>query len=249
MQDSMKRSISFAASISADRNSQSSIKTFFKKKEETIDQSNKKPKLTHNNDTIPFVDLELPNAQVLYYTDIGLSSKESNSYYRELSLLPYWRRPTFIMFGRPAYAARKTCSFGSDSGKVYRYSGTTASVDAVEYPPTVKIIKEKIEKILRVEFNFVLLNWYKNGEDSIGEHSDDEKGLVPDGVIACVSLGSQRALVFKNKNDRKLTKKWVLEDGSLLVMKGKTQLYWKHSIPKQKRVIEGRISLTFRQLI
>jgi len=93
-----------------------------------------------------------------------------------------------------------------------------------------------------------LLNWYKDGQDSIGEHSDNEKGLVKRGVIACVSLGAERTFIFRNKKDKKITHKISLANGSLIVMKGTTQQYWKHLIPKEKSIKEGRISLTFRQL-
>ena len=153
-----------------------------------------------------------------------------------------------VVFGREVSASRQTCSFGSNPNKVYRYSGTTARVDLAEFPDSVKTIQQKIENILNEKFNFVLLNWYKNGVDYIGEHSDNETGLIKNGVIACVSLGAERKFVFKNKKDKKLVKKMELENGSLIVMGGKTQQYWKHSIPKQKKIKEGRISLTFRQL-
>ncbi|RIA90402.1 hypothetical protein C1645_693551 [Glomus cerebriforme] len=189
----------------------------------------------------------MPQAEVLCYYSI-FSPEICSKYYQELSSLSYWTRPTFKIFGRPSKAARQTCSFGSDPNKVYKYSGTTAGVDSIEYPPSVKEIKEKIEEILNIQFNFVLLNWYKDGKDYIGEHSDNEKGLVKLGVIACVSLGAKRTFIFRNKKNKKITHKINLENGSLIVMRGTTQQYWKHSIPKENSIREGRISLTFRQL-
>ncbi|CAG8772381.1 24054_t:CDS:1, partial [Gigaspora margarita] len=130
----------------------------------------------------------------------------------------------------------------------YHYSGTSAKVDSNDYPPSIKIIKEKIESILNAKFNFVLLNWYQNGNEYIGEHLDSEKGLVPQGIIASVSFGTQRTFIFKNKSDKKLKHKLILENGSMLIMKGTTQQFWKHTIPKEKKIKDGRISLTFRQL-
>ncbi|CAG8559188.1 3109_t:CDS:1 [Cetraspora pellucida] len=189
----------------------------------------------------------MSKAQVYYYPSV-FSFQDCVKYYSDLVTLPYWSRPIFKIFGRLAKAARLTCSFGSTPDKVYRYSGTAAKVDSIDYPHSITVIKDKIESILDTKFNFVLLNWYQNGNDSIGSHADDEKGLVPQGVIACVSFGAPRTFIFQNKSDKKLVHKIVLENGSLTVMKGTTQQFWKHSIPKEKSIKDGRISLTFRQL-
>ncbi|CAG8608251.1 10911_t:CDS:1 [Scutellospora calospora] len=210
-----------------------------RKKAKTLDIS------TNNEQN--FIQLEMSQAQVYYYPSI-FSLQDCLKYYSGLASLPYWSRPVFKIFGRQANAARLTCSFGSTPDKVYRYSGTAAKVDSIEYPPSIKIIQDKIESILDTKFNFVLLNWYQNGNDYIGAHSDDEGGLVPQGVIACVSFGAPRTFKFQNKSDKKLVNKIVLENGSLIVMKGTTQQFWKHLIPKEKIIKDGRISLTFRQL-
>ncbi|CAG8559184.1 1861_t:CDS:1 [Ambispora leptoticha] len=197
----------------------------------------------------PFVDLKLPKGDVTYYPQIGLIRSEKITYYKQLISLPYWKQPNLVVHGRQTRAPRLTCSFGSQPNKVYRYSGTTVTRDSVDYPPPILHIKSIIEKILDTEFNFVLLNWYKNGDNYIGEHSDDERGLKKMGVIACVSLGAERNFVLRNKTERGLVKKLVLADGSMVVMKGNTQANWKHSVPREKKVANGRISLTFRQLV
>lgn len=220
---------------------QTSIEQFFDLKEKEAQSS------TGRSGSYIFHKLEMPQADVQCYPSV-LSPEECSKSYTELINLPYWTRPTFKVYGRSAIAPRLTCSFGSNPNKVYRYSGTSAGVDALEYPPSVKSIKEKIEMILNTDFNFVLLNWYKNGCDYIGEHSDDESALVPNGIIACVSLGATRKFVFRNKLDKKNIYKLNLQNGSMLIMQGTTQKYWKHSIPKEKKIADGRISLTFRQL-
>jgi alkylated DNA repair dioxygenase AlkB len=220
------------------------LKQYEREKDLNTNETKKKVKA---NSPSTFVQLDIPQAEVIYYCSI-FSPEVCSKYYQELISLSYWTRPTFKVFGRPVKAARQTCSFGSDPNKVYKYSGTIAGVDSIEYPPSIKEIKEKIEDILNTQFNFVLLNWYKDGQDSIGEHSDDEKGLVKLGTIACVSLGAERTFVFRNKKNKKIIHKISLENGSLIIMKGTTQQYWKHSIPKEKLIKEGRISLTFRQL-
>ncbi|CAG8815840.1 23471_t:CDS:1, partial [Cetraspora pellucida] len=153
-----------------------------------------------------FIELEMPQAQVYYYSPI-FSLQDCTSYYSALASLSYWSRPIFKVHGHTSPAHRLTCSFGSTADKVYNYSGTSAKVDSIDYPHSIKIIKEKIETILNAKFNFVLLNWYQSGNDYIGEHSDSEKGLVPQGIIASVSFGSPRTIIFKNKSDKKLTRK------------------------------------------
>ncbi|RHZ46578.1 hypothetical protein Glove_613g10 [Diversispora epigaea] len=223
---------------------QTSIEQFFHSKEKATEV---KEKATEPSTEIyKFHRLEMPQADVLYYPSI-LSSEECSKIYTELINLPYWIRPTFKIHGRNSLAHRLTSAFGSNPNKVYRYSGTSVGADALEYPPSVKLIQEKIEIILNTNFNFVLLNWYKNGRDYIGEHSDNEKGLKPNGIIVSVSLGASRKFVFRSKLDKNVYK-LILQNGSLLVMKGTTQKYWKHSIPEERKITEGRISLTFRQL-
>ncbi|CAG8469548.1 15640_t:CDS:1 [Dentiscutata erythropus] len=194
-----------------------------------------------------FIELEMPQAQVYYYSSI-FSLQDCESYYSDLASLSQWSRPVFKVHGHTSPAHRLTCSFGSTPDKVYNYSGTSAKVDSIDYPPSIKIIQEKIESILNAKFNFVLLNWYQSGNDYIGEHSDSEKGLVPQGIIASVSFGIPRTIIFRNKSDKKLLRKIILENGSMVIMKGTTQRFWKHAIPKEKKIKDGRISLTFRQL-
>jgi alkylated DNA repair dioxygenase AlkB len=109
-------------------------------------------------------------------------------------------------------------------------------------------IKERIEQLLHERFNFCLLNWYRNGDECVGEHSDDESDLVPGAVIACVSLGATRTFVLRHKTRAGLVRRMVLENGSLLVMRGATQRFWKHGVPRDRRVLNGRVSLTFRVL-
>src|SRR5688500_2576117 len=81
------------------------------------------------------------NKAATQYFTLNPGAKRPSKYYQELSSLSYWTRPTFKIFGRPVKAARQTCSFGSNPNKVYKYSGTTADVDSIEYPPSIKEIK------------------------------------------------------------------------------------------------------------
>jgi len=94
----------------------------------------------------------------------------------------------------------------------------------------------------------VLLNYYRNGRDSNGWHSDDEPELGDNPVIASLSLGAPRDFQLRSKRDKSLKQTLSLEHGSLLVMRGTTQRCWQHQIPKRANAA-SRINLTFRTII
>jgi alkylated DNA repair dioxygenase AlkB len=103
---------------------------------------------------------------------------------------------------------------------------------------------------LGLTFDSVLANRYRDGRDSMGWHSDDEKELGPDPVIASVSLGAGRRFRLRHRSRPDLaTLDLVLEHGSLLVMQGATQHHWKHCLPRTARPVGERINLTFRRVL
>jgi alkylated DNA repair dioxygenase AlkB len=107
-------------------------------------------------------------------------------------------------------------------------------------------IKNEIEEICLENFTTVLLNLYRDGKDSNGWHADNEKELGKNPVIASVSFGAERAFHLQHNSIKDAKQKIILEHGSLLLMKGTTQHFWKHQIPKTKKPIDERINLTFR---
>ena len=109
-------------------------------------------------------------------------------------------------------------------------------------------IREKIEKISKTKFNSVLLNLYRSGADSVSWHSDDEPELGQNPVIGSLSLGETRQFQMKHKYDHNLKQKFLLQHGSFLLMRGKTQHNWLHQIPKRKNLKGERINLTFRTI-
>tara|TARA_Y100000385_G_scaffold248062_1_gene268561 strand:- start:2581 stop:2949 length:369 start_codon:yes stop_codon:yes gene_type:complete len=117
-----------------------------------------------------------------------------------------------------------------------------------KFTPLLNRIKSKIEERTQSIFSSCLLNLYRNGQDSNGWHSDDEKELGKNPTIASLSLGAERIFHLKHKKITTLKHKLSLQNGSLLVMKGETQHYWLHQIPKTKKPIDKRINLTFRFL-
>src|SRR5690606_27731882 len=109
-------------------------------------------------------------------------------------------------------------------------------------------IKNAIESEIQHTFTTVLLNLYRNGNDSNGWHADNEKELGKNPVIASVSFGEVRPFYFKHRYIKEENHKLHLNHGSLLVMKGEMQHYWQHQIAKTKEQIGERINLTFRSL-
>jgi alkylated DNA repair dioxygenase AlkB len=109
-------------------------------------------------------------------------------------------------------------------------------------------IKRDIEQMANHQFTSVLLNLYRNGNDSNGWHADNEKELGKNPVIASLSLGNPRLFQFKHRNLKDQKYKLILEHGSLLLMKGEMQHYWLHQIPKTKKKVGERINLTFRKI-
>jgi alkylated DNA repair dioxygenase AlkB len=109
-------------------------------------------------------------------------------------------------------------------------------------------IKNQIEKLAQTEFNSCLLNFYHDGDDGMGWHSDDEKELDPSSPIASLSLGAPRKFAFRHKED-KTTIPLHLENGSVLLMHSPTQQFWRHALLKTKTVSSPRINLTFRKIL
>ena len=188
------------------------------------------------------IKLSLPDADVVYYPSF-FSSEETSEYFKILKNETDWQQDNIKLFGKTYKQPRLTALYGNDE-KTYTYSSITMLPKP--FNSVLKEIKDKIEAVSEVKFNTVLLNLYRDGSDSNGWHSDDEKELGKNPVIASISFGAMRTFQLRHKKDRKNRKNIQLEDGSLLLMKGRTQHFWQHQIPKSKRVKEERINLTFR---
>lgn len=159
------------------------------------------------------------------------------------------------VFGKYYKIPRKQVAYG-DKGIKYNFAGSTVQAKdwnnhnkICEY---LRIIRDKIEILTKKKFNFVLINRYKDGYDCIGSHSDDEKDLGKDPDIVGINFGAERKIVFKSKKNTCLLPKTIslrLKHGSLYIMNHPTNIYWKHSIPKELAITKVRISLTFRNMI
>jgi alkylated DNA repair dioxygenase AlkB len=153
------------------------------------------------------------------------------------------------IFGKIFKIPRKQVSFGDPKLK-YMFSGNIVYANdwnATKIGLVLKKIAEKLEKMTNQKYNYVLVNNYENCSNSIGYHSDDEGDLVKNAIIAGISLGSTRKIKFKC-NKTVIVKDIILNNNSLFLMRNPTNKFWKHSIPKTKKKIGKRISLTFRCL-
>ena len=154
-----------------------------------------------------------------------------------------WRHEAITIFGKKILQPRLTAWCG-DPYKTYTYSGLTLKTQT--WTNILLQIKKQVEIKAGVSFSGALLNQYRGGQDSMGWHSDNEKELGENPVIASVSLGATRKFKFRHRQKKELITSIDLTDGSLLLMKGQTQHHWLHSISKTARPTEPRINITFR---
>ena len=188
------------------------------------------------------IKLALPDANITYYSSF-FSPKESSEYFQILLNEIEWQEDDIKVFGKTYKQPRLTALYGMNNAS-YRYSGITMFPKPFNF--ILKEIKTKIEEITEIKFTTVLLNFYRDGSDSNGWHSDDEKELGENPLIASISLGAERTFRLRHKKDKTQKKNLILQHGSLLIMKGETQHHWQHCIPKSKKDIKPRINLTFR---
>jgi alkylated DNA repair dioxygenase AlkB len=188
--------------------------------------------------------LDLPDADITYDSNF-FSAEEASKYFMWIQKGTDWKLEPIKIFGRVYQQPRLTALYGIEV-KTYSYSGIT--MNPKPFNTILEEIRIKVEKVSKTSFNTVLLNLYRDGNDSNGWHSDDEEELGQNPSIASVSLGAERYFQLKHKKDVSKRFKICLESGSLLVMKGPTQHYWKHQIPKTKKVTSPRINLTFRNI-
>lgn len=153
-----------------------------------------------------------------------------------------WRDEAVFIFGRWVTVPRKTCWFG-DAQAVYRYSGVTH--DPVPWLPLLLELRTRVQVPAGSIFNSVLANLYRDGRDSMGWHADNEPELGADPTIASLSLGAARLFSLQHRKTKRKVNV-MLENGSVLIMRGSLQRHWRHSLPKTTQSTPPRINLTFR---
>ena len=188
------------------------------------------------------IHFELPDAEIIYYPDL-FGKEKADTFFEKLKTEIPWQQDDITVFGKTYPQPRLTALFGNE-GKPYSYSNIV--MQPHPWNALLQFIKSEIEEIVEENFTTVLLNYYRDGKDSNGWHADNEKELGRNPVIASVSFGAERSFHLQHNTIKEQKLKINLEHGSLLIMKGTTQHFWKHQIPKTAKPIGPRINLTFR---
>ena len=187
----------------------------------------------------------LPNAELIYAPNF-FDKENANLYLKTLKSEIEWQQDDITLFGKTYKQPRLTALYAENKNP-YSYSNIT--MHPKPFTKMLLDIKLAVEQFSQHNFSTVLLNLYRDGNDSNGWHADNEKELGKNPVIASVSLGEARPFHFKHRYHKEERHKIILEHGSLLIMKGEMQHFWLHQIAKTKKDIGERINLTFRQII
>ncbi|WP_026950279.1 alpha-ketoglutarate-dependent dioxygenase AlkB family protein [Algoriphagus mannitolivorans] len=182
--------------------------------------------------------------EVYYYPDF-FSREKADGLFLDLEETLSWRQEPIRIFGKMIMQPRLTALYGNPNQE-YGYSGISMTPEL--WTESLFEIKEKIEANSQETFTHVLCNLYRDGQDSMGWHRDNEPILGPEPCIASLTLGAPRVFQLRNYQTKKDKIDLLLQHGSLLIMKGQSQQVWEHQVPKTKKVATPRINLTFRHL-
>lgn len=185
----------------------------------------------------------LPCDGEAYLLENFLTHSVATHLQQQLRTNTQWEQRDIIIFGKRVNQPRLMAWHGD---KEYTYSGIT--LVPLEWTTILTSLKQKIESATQTSFNSALLNLYRDGQDSMGWHQDNERSLGQQPIIASLSLGAERKFKFKHHRDGTKCVDVILKHGSLLVMSGMTQHRWKHCLPKSKIVPDERINITFRKI-
>jgi alkylated DNA repair dioxygenase AlkB len=181
--------------------------------------------------------------EVLEYHPSIFNTQESADFLRDLIAHIPWEQKTMSIYGKLVITPRLTAWYGNPE-KTYAYSGN--SFHPLPWTDELLIIKRRVEPFAGITFNSVLLNYYRDGNDSVAWHSDNERELGRQPIIGSVSFGQVRQFDIRHKDDHAKKYGVKLENGSLLLMKGDLQQNWQHRIAKSVKPMGPRINLTFR---
>jgi alkylated DNA repair dioxygenase AlkB len=187
----------------------------------------------------------MKDAEVYYLPHLPLAQAPDIVLRRLIDEVP-WRAENIVVWGK-SYPQPRLIAWYGDAGKNYTYSGI--QLEPLAWTQVLMDIKSRVEAVAGSNFNSVLLNYYRDHRDSMGLHSDDEPELGERPILASLSLGEERTFILKHKCKKALKPvRLKLATGSLLLMKGDSQHYWKHGIDKETHPCGPRINLTFRRI-
>ena len=156
-----------------------------------------------------------------------------------------WRQDRIRIAGKEQPIPRLQAWFG-DPGMTYGYSGL--HLEPQPWTPALAALKQKIEDYSDCHFNSLLANLYRDENDSVGWHADNEPELGENPTIVSLSLGDSRNFELKHRQHKERKLGLTLQHGDLLIMKGPMQHFWLHQVPKSKVPCKPRINLTFRRI-
>ncbi|MEN0106869.1 MAG: alpha-ketoglutarate-dependent dioxygenase AlkB [Pseudomonas sp.] len=186
--------------------------------------------------------IALPDAD-LRYTPQWVDTATADRWLAELLSQTPWEQPHVFIHGRHFPVPRLLAWYG-DVGASYRYSGMTHQ--PLPWTPLLAEIRAQVERHVGERFNGLLLNHYRDGQDSMGWHSDAEAVLGPNPTVVSLNLGGTRRFDLRRVGSTRIEHSLQLEHGSLLVMAGQTQHYWQHQVAKTRTPCAPRLNLTFR---
>ncbi len=197
------------------------------------------------SDSYMKIPLISKDGSVNYYPDF-LHKNQSDALFSQLKRQLPWQQRSIRIFGRQVLQPRLLYFAGNvNKGKIiYSYSGD--SLTAYQWSVEIEQLAERISTLAQVQFNAVLINYYRDGNDSMGWHADDEPQLGHNPQIASLTLGAERPFKLRHLDGE--THSVNLQSGSLLMMGGCLQHFWKHALPKTRKINQGRINLTFRKI-
>lgn len=175
----------------------------------------------------------------------AIEALEGNRLLGEIMADTSWRQEEISLFGKRMPVPRMSAWVG-DPGCTYTYSGI--AMEPLPWSGPLRAVRRLVTELSGAEYNSVLVNRYRNGDDGVGWHADDEPELGFEPTIASVSLGATRSFAFRRRDDSSVRAATELHHGDIIVMKGKTQALWLHQVPKTRRPVGERINLTFRLL-
>ena len=197
-----------------------------------------------SNDIDTSKNLLPKDGTVNYYGKLLLKEK-ADHYFNALLNTIAWKNDEAIIFGKLIITKRKVAWYGD---KTFEYSYSNTTKRALPWTAELLELKEMVEQKSNETYNSCLLNLYHSGDEGMAWHSDAEKDLKKNGAIASLSFGAERKFAFKHKQSKE-TVSFILEHGSLLVMKDTTQTNWLHRLPPTKKILRLRVNLTFRTII
>lgn len=187
----------------------------------------------------------LPKDGIINYYGKLMGPQQANGYFYSLLNEIQWKNDIAIIFGKRIVTKRKVAWYGE---KPFEYTYSNATKLALPWTKELLELKELVQTRTGETFNSCLLNLYHDGSEGMAWHSDGEKDLKKNGAIASLSFGAERKFAFKHKETKEKVS-LILENGSLLVMKGTTQTHWLHRLPPTKLINTPRINLTFRTIV